>query len=120
PKEFVGNSGWVDAAFATDTADDGACFHIQFLDKHGSALLAGEGVGVKNPVAGISNYTFKTPLREVYQAHVVISYCGSEHSVTNDDFLDYQRFILGMNGRAVDICLDFSDLDGFEQELERF
>src|SRR5690606_29786003 len=36
------------------------------------------------------------------------------------DFLDYQRFILGMKNSAPDVCLDFNDLEGFEQDLDTY
>ncbi len=105
--EFVGEKSWLPPRFDPAGGERGVCFTGEFLDKKGARLFLGSGYAQKNPELGPSSYTFLTPLRKAIEMPIVLRYCQDDpqaDQVTDADFFTYQKYILGLPDRPVDLC----------------
>ncbi len=120
---FEGETKWSPTRLNPETGAIGACFNAKYLDRNGLPLISEpvSSFAFRNPEVKDSSLSFATPLKPVNEIQIVIKICGDEPSagaMTDNDFLNYQRFIMGMVNRPEDLCFRIGKESEFKQDFE--
>ncbi len=118
-----GESKWLGTKLNPETGIRGACFNLNYLDRNDKPLLNAmvSSYAFRNPEVMDSSLTFTTPLKPVNEIPVLVKICSDEPSagsMTDSDFLNYQRFIMGMVNRPEDLCFRIGKESEFKQAFE--
>jgi hypothetical protein len=124
PVIIEGRRYWLPDTFDTTDSNRGVCFDSQFLDKQGEPLAeaSASGLGRRNPELQFGDLKLRTPLRQTLEVYIQLRVCDGEtytSSLVNQNFLEYQQFILGMPDRSTDVCFRVGEEAAFESALSR-
>ncbi|MBP6218319.1 MAG: hypothetical protein KA436_07015 [Oligoflexales bacterium] len=114
---------WLPDEFSSSDNDDlGACLDVDFMDKNQNVFFSQPAYAMRNPIVGTdAQFSFPTPLRDLTQIPILIEACsdvpGSE-SLRSEDFLSYQKYILGVTERSVDVCFRIHNTPDFKDRLK--
>ena len=103
-------SDWNTASLDGRDGSSGACFDFEVLDRFGKPLFTKPAAifARKNPILqDQTGLKYATPLKAVVQIPVVVTVCPDDPfsaSMTDESFLNYQKFVLGISGRPTDVC----------------
>jgi hypothetical protein len=114
-------TAWVNKEFSPEDVSPSVCFGAKLLNKENVEIDRLAGVGFRNPVIAKTAMTMRTPLSETKKIPVVLSYCtDNDYSAkqVNQEFLDYQRFIVGFQDQPTDLCFKVGRENEFKQDLQ--
>jgi hypothetical protein len=123
-KHFTGDSYWQDTLLDPATGARGACFNTRYLDRNSKPVLEADlaSYAFRNPEVADSTLSFRTPLVPVNEIPVFVKVCDDEPSASgmiDQEFLTYQKFILGMVNRPEDLCFRIGGMTDFKQDFEK-
>jgi hypothetical protein len=118
-----GETKWLATRLNPETGVSGACFNATYLDRNDQPLLSAKvsSYAFRNPEVQDSSLTFTTPLKPVNEIPVLVKICDDEPSagaMIDNEFLNYQRFIMGIVNRPEDLCFRIGKETEFKQAFE--
>ena len=98
---------WLAGEFPTEDGTNGVCLNLDFLDRNNDLLTQHTAFARRNPRFQTGSYKYATPLRTVVKIPVVLAYCADAvgaGAARDEEFLDYQKKILGIDQNGEDLC----------------
>jgi len=118
-----GESKWSSSRLDPETGISGACFNTKYLDRNDQPLMSApvSSYAFRNPEVIDATLRFTTPLKPVNDIPILVKICDDEPSAAamiDSDFLNYQRFIMGMVDRGEDLCFRIGKESEFKLAFE--
>jgi hypothetical protein len=102
-----GSGEWLGGVFSSDDGTNGVCVTVDFLSKSDQVLTQHGAFARRNPRFQSGSYNYNTPLRQATKIPVVLAYCSDAIGAArarDEEFLDYQKKILGQDSVGEDLC----------------
>ncbi len=119
---FSGTTHWLSEQLPASNGAATACFAAEYLDKDEQSLTnaAYKAIARRNPRLTSPSFTLQTPLQAATQIPIVVKICDDDPiagSMEDADFYRYQRHILDLNDRPIDICFRFGQEQQFSDDF---
>jgi hypothetical protein len=117
---FLGGSSWLAGTFPTSDGANGACMNVDFMDKNGAVLAKHTAYARRNPRFQSGSYKYATPLAQATKIPIILSYCADAvgaDTARDEDFLEYQRNIIGFGRSGEDLCFRIGSDATFRSSL---
>lgn len=121
--QFSGLEGWEQKEFDSSKPESSACFRVKTLNRAGVALNEAPALARRNPELGTEALSIRSPLQDSIKVPLAFGYCldrPDSAKLTSLEFLNYQRFILGMAAKGdFDACFAVGEEEDFALKVDR-